>query len=149
VAAFQHAGVQHLTVLNRTAPKARALAERAEAIDLPAAGGGLDTPPSHFDVPGAPVIVVNASSSSLKGDVPAIHPDWFERAVLVYDMMYAAQPTPFMRSVRKVETPCSDGLGMLVFQAQLAFEVWTGQSPNALETLIKVRQMLLAKSKQQ
>lgn len=149
VAAFQHAGVQHLTVLNRTATKARALAERAEAIDLPAAGGGLDTPPSHFDVPGAPVIVVNASSSSLKGDVPAIHPDWFERAVLVYDMMYAAQPTPFMRSVRKVETPCSDGLGMLVFQAQLAFEVWTGQSPNALETLIKVRQMLLAKSKQQ
>lgn len=149
VAAFQHAGVQHLTVLNRTVIKARELAERAEAIDLPAAGGGLDTPPSHFDVPGAPVVVVNASSSSLKGEVPVLHPDWFERAVLVYDMMYAAQPTPFMRSVRNVEIPCSDGLGMLVFQAQLAFEVWTGQSPNALETLIKVRQMLLAKSTQQ
>lgn len=148
VAAFQHAGVQHLTVLNRTATKARELAERAEAIDLPAAGGGLDTPPSHFDIPGAPVVVVNASSSSLKGDVPVLHPDWFERAVLVYDMMYAAQPTPFMRSIRNVDTPCSDGLGMLVFQAQLAFEVWTGQSPNALETLINVRQLLLAKSPQ-
>jgi len=149
VAAFQSAGVQHLTVLNRTVTKARGLAQRAEAIDLPAAGGGLDTPPSHFDVPGAPVVVVNASSSSLKGDVPVLHPDWFESAVLVYDMMYAAQPTPFMRSIRNVETPCSDGLGMLVFQAQLAFEVWTGQSPNALETLIKVRQLLLAKSKKQ
>ena len=146
VAAFHEANIQHLTVLNRTVAKARALAERAEAIDLPAAGGGLDAPPSHFDIPGAPVIVVNASSSSLKGEVPAIHPAWYERAVLVYDMMYAAEPTPFMQSVVRTDLPCSDGLGMLVFQAQLAFEVWTGQSPNALETLTKVRQALLAKS---
>lgn len=149
VAAFQQAGVQHLTVLNRTVDKARQLAQRAEAIDLPAAGGGLDTPPSHFDLPGTPVVIVNASSSSLKGDVPALHPDWYERAVLVYDMMYAAEPTAFIRSLSKLDLPCSDGLGMLVFQAQLAFEVWTGQSPNALETLTKVRQALLAKAKQQ
>lgn len=149
VAAFQDSGIQHLTVLNRTVAKARELAERAEAIDLPAAGGALDTPPSHFDIPGAPVIIVNASSSSLKGDVPALHPDWYERAVLVYDMMYAAEPTPFMQSIHNPELPCSDGLGMLVFQAQLAFEVWTGQSPNALATLSKVRQMLLNKVKQQ
>lgn len=149
VAAFQEAGVQHLTVLNRTAAKALELAIRAEAIDLPAAGGGLETPPSHFDIPGAPVIVVNASSSSLKGDVPAIHADWYERAVLVYDMMYSAEPTAFMRSINNPEVPCSDGLGMLVFQAQLAFEVWTGQSPDALQTLAKVRQIILAKSKQQ
>ncbi|KYP11412.1 MAG: hypothetical protein A0129_07605 [Limnobacter sp. CACIAM 66H1] len=149
VAAFQQAGVQHLTVLNRTADKARQLAQRAEAIDLPAAGGGLDTPPAHFDLPGAPVVIVNASSSSLKGDVPALHPDWYARAVLVYDMMYAAEPTAFIRSISALGLPCSDGLGMLVFQAQLAFEVWTGQSPNALETLTKVRQALLAKAKQQ
>ena len=148
VAAFQEAGIQHLTVLNRTAAKARELAQRAEALELPAAGGSLDTPPSHFDIPGAPVIVVNASSSSLNGDVPTIHPDWFERAVLVYDMMYAAEPTPFLRATNHLQLPSSDGLGMLVFQAQLAFEVWTGQTPNALETLAKVRQFLLAKSKQ-
>ena len=149
VSAFQQAGVQHLTVLNRTVLKARELAERAEAIDLPAAGGGLDTPPSHFEIPGAPVVIVNASSSSLKGDVPALHVDWYQRAVLAYDMMYAAEPTPFVRSIGKLDLPCSDGLGMLVFQAQLAFEVWTGVSPNALETLSKVRQALLAKVKQQ
>ncbi|BET25051.1 shikimate dehydrogenase [Limnobacter thiooxidans] len=146
VAAFHAAGVHHLTVLNRTVGKARELAERAEAIDLPAAGGSLDTPPSHFEIPGAPVVIVNASSSSLNGDVPLIHPAWFERAVLVYDMMYAAQPTPFMQALESTGLPCSDGLGMLVFQAQLAFEVWTGQSPNALETLTKVRQLVLAKA---
>lgn len=149
VAAFQQAGVQHLTVLNRTVGKARELAQRAEATDLPAAGGGLDTPPSHFEIPGAPVVIVNASSSSLKGDVPAIHPDWYPRTVLAYDMMYAAEPTPFMRALSKLDFPCSDGLGMLVFQAQLAFELWTGQAPDALETLSKVRQGLLAKAKQE
>ncbi len=149
VAAFQAAGIQHLTVLNRTVSKARELAERAEAIDLPAAGGALDTPPSHFEIPGAPVLIVNASSSSLKGDIPVLHADWYARAVLVYDMMYAAKPTPFIRSLHHQDLACSDGLGMLVFQAQLAFEVWTGQSPDALETLTKVRQALLAKAKQQ
>lgn len=149
VAAFQQAGVQHLTVLNRTAAKARALASRAEAIDLPAGGGGLDMPPSDFDSPGAPVIVVNASSSSLKGEVPAFHQDWLDRAVLIYDMMYSASTTPFIEAFEQTGVACSDGLGMLVFQAQLAFEKWTGHTPDALQTLVKVRQSLLAKDKKQ
>lgn len=148
VAAFQQAGVAHLTVLNRTPSKARDLATRAEALDLPAAGGALDTPPSHFDLPGAPVVVVNASSSSLGGDVPDIHPDWYARTVLAYDMMYAAHPTPFLRAVEGFDFVCSDGLGMLVFQAQLAFELWTGRSPDALVTLEKVRKALVAKAAQ-
>jgi shikimate dehydrogenase len=145
VAAFHAHGVQHLTVLNRTSAKARALAERAEAIDMPAAGGALDSPPSQFEVPGAPVVIVNASSSSLGGQVPDIHPDWYARAVLTYDMMYSAEPTAFMREARrcKPDLPCSDGLGMLIFQAQLAFEAWIGQSPDALATLQAVRQHLL------
>ncbi len=145
VAAFQAHGVQHLTVLNRTSAKARALADRAEAIDLPAAGGALDSPPSQFDVPGAPVVIVNASASSLGGQVPDIHPDWYARAVLAYDMMYSPEPTAFMNHAQGVVAglPCSDGLGMLVFQAQLAFEWWTGQSPDALATLQAVRQHLL------
>ncbi len=147
VAAFQAHGVQHLTVLNRTSAKARALADKAEAIDLPAAGGALDSPPSQFDVPGAPVVIVNASSSSLGGQVPSIHPDWYSRAVLAYDMMYGVEPTVFMNQAQAMTSGlrCSDGLGMLIFQAQLAFEVWTGQSPDALATLQAVRQHLLNK----
>jgi shikimate dehydrogenase len=149
VAAFQQAGIQHLTVLNRTASRADQLAQRAEALDLPAGGASLETPPSHFDIPGAPVIVINASSSSLKGEVPGFHREWLDRAVLVYDMMYSAETTPFIRAVEHLDIACSDGLGMLVFQAQLAFESWTGQMPDALQTLVKVRQMLLAKEKTQ
>jgi shikimate dehydrogenase len=145
VAAFQAAGVQHLTVLNRTPAKAKELAVRAEVIDLPAGGGGLDAPPSYFDLPSSPVLIVNASSSSLKGDVPAIHPVWYERAVFVYDMMYAAHATPFIKSIANKKLPSSDGLGMLVFQAQLAFEQWTGRSPNALETLLNLRHLLTSK----
>ncbi|HEX4857185.1 MAG TPA: shikimate dehydrogenase [Limnobacter sp.] len=145
ISAFQQAGIQHLTILNRTSAKAVELAQRAEAIELPAGGGSLDTPPSHFDLPAAPVILVNASSSSLKGEVPQFHPDWLERTVLVYDMMYSAGATPFIQAVEHAGLACSDGLGMLVFQAQLAFEGWTGQSPDALQTLVKVRQKLLAK----
>ena len=138
VAAFKAAGIQHLTVLNRTVSKACELVERAKAIGLPAASGALDAPLSQFEIPRVPVIIVNASSTSLQGEAPLLRTDWYAHAVLAYDMMYAPQPTTFMRLVQSTGLPCSDGLGMLVFQASLAFEIWTGQSPNALETLGKV-----------
>ncbi|WP_370263368.1 shikimate dehydrogenase [Limnobacter sp.] len=150
VAAFHAHGVQHLTVLNRTAAKARALAERAEALGLPAVGGSLDHLPSDFELPGAPLVVVNASSSSLHGEVPALHAHWWARAVLAYDMMYAPSATPFMQSASSnmaQGTAVADGLGMLVFQAQLAFESWTGRSPDALQTLSRVRASLQAKAR--
>ncbi|HEX4879477.1 MAG TPA: shikimate dehydrogenase [Limnobacter sp.] len=150
VAAFRACGVQHLTVLNRTSAKARALAERAEAMELPAAGGGLDHAPADFDLPPAPLLIVNASSSSLQGDVPGIHAQWWGRAVLAYDMMYAPSDTPFMRAARVRMSPgvvVADGLGMLVFQAQLAFQWWTGHSPDGELTLRRVRAQLLAKAR--
>ncbi|HEX4842870.1 MAG TPA: shikimate dehydrogenase, partial [Limnobacter sp.] len=149
VASFRAHGVQHLTVLNRTSAKARALAERAEALELPAAGGSLEHAPADFDLPPAPLLIVNASSSSLQGEVPTIHADWWGCAVLAYDMMYAPSDTPFMRLARTRLSPgavVADGLGMLVFQAQLAFEWWTGKAPDGEQTLERVRSQLLAKA---
>lgn len=145
--AFHAEGVRHVMLLNRTVSKAHALAIQAKSLGLAVAGAGLDSLPIHVEDHTVPVVVVNASSSSLKGDVPRLHPAWYDRAVLVYDMMYSATPTPFMESVKtlnKVDLACSDGLGMLVFQAQLAFETWTGQKPNGLQTLHRVRQVLSA-----
>lgn len=144
IAAFKAQGVQHLTILNRTASKAVELAQRACDHGLPAIGGGLDAKPL---TPGGsnPLVLVNASASSLKGDVPAIAPEWYDNAVLAYDMMYAAHDTPFVQFVKSLAKPrlmTSDGLGMLVFQAELAFEIWTGQRPDGLQTLQRMRASL-------
>lgn len=148
VAAFAEHGVQHLTILNRTAAKARDMAQKAEALGLPAAGGGLDSTPNDFDLAAAPRIVVNASAASLQGEALELHPGWFEQTLLAYDMMYAPKGTAFLHTVAGA-TPSvatSDGLGMLVYQAQLAFEWWTGRSPDAFATLERVRAHLQAKA---
>lgn len=141
IAAFKQHGVQHLTILNRTEAKAQGLAQRAHAFGLPSQAGGLQAQPNSH-TPAVPVVIVNASASSLNAEVPALHPAWYERAVLVYDMMYAAKDTPFVAHAKFRNNPnlqTSDGLGMLVFQAELAFEIWTGQTPDGLSTLQRLR----------
>ena len=96
-------------------------------------------------------LVMNASAAGLDRQSPFSElaaKSVFRPNCFAYDLLYG-KTTPFIQQALERGCRVSDGLGMLVFQAQLAFEVWTGQSPNALETLIKVRQMLLAKPTQQ
>ena len=42
------------------------------------------------------------------------------------DTVYHPMETPFLAAVRARGIPAVNGLGMLVHQAALAFELWTG-----------------------
>ena len=147
ISAFKQASVRGLTILNRTPDKAQELAKRAHSIGLPAKAGGLNEPAHNSLAAGQVWVVVNASSSSLGGDVPHIDPQWYQHAVLAYDMMYApaqsaAMPTAFMAHVDQItqgRVKTVDGLGMLVHQAALAFEMWTHFKPDANLTLQRMR----------
>lgn len=141
VSALHAAGLGQLTILNRTPAKAVELAARAEALGLPCQGGGFDMKPLTTH---RPRVVVNATSASLQGGVPAIHPAWYQGAVLAYDMMYGQELTAFLADVhtRWPQLAISDGLGMLVFQAELAFEIWTGVRPDGAATLSRLRAAL-------
>lgn len=144
IEAFKQAGVGHLTVLNRTAEKAIALAQKAEAIGLSAIGAALDAD-LMIDRPlPTSKVLVNASSSSLGGALPACKREWFGWADLAVDMMYGAKPTAFMAAVTeaKPDAVVADGLGMLVNQASVSFEIWTGHRPDRLATLKAVRAWL-------
>lgn len=145
VAAFQSHGVKGLSILNRTPDKAVVLAKAAESLGLDAWGDGLDGLPNNDS---APFVLVNASSSSLNGQVPNIAPAWWKQCVLALDMMYGSKPTPFMLEAARQQTGLmvADGLGMLVYQAAHAFEIWTGQRPDADSTLERIRQTLSLKS---
>jgi len=50
----------------------------------------------------------------------------FPKGAFVYDLVYNPAETPLMRQARQEGLPTSNGLGMLVEQAALAFECWTG-----------------------
>ena len=60
-----------------------------------------------------------------------------------YDMMYAAEPTPFMRWARDSVAGCRvDGTGMLVEQAAEAFYLWRGIRPRTREVIAALREQL-------
>jgi shikimate dehydrogenase len=49
------------------------------------------------------------------------------KTAIVYDLVYTPAETELIRMARRGEIPAFNGLGMLVEQAALAFEIWTGQ----------------------
>ena len=69
----------------------------------------------------------NGAASPWPGDVP-LPPDAF-----VYDLVYNPPETRLVRQARAAGLCAATGLGMLIEQGALAFELWTGQmAPRAL-----------------
>ncbi len=122
-----------LTIANRTVSRATALAERLRKAGYGSvAGTGFDTATGSFD------LVVNATSAGLAGGVPSIAPD-LVRGAYCYDMVYGAT-TPFCRWAAEAGAAgMADGLGMLVGQAALAFELWRGVLPDVPPVLAQIR----------
>jgi shikimate dehydrogenase len=65
-------------------------------------------------------MVPNTETSPWPSEVP------FPRGAAVYDLVYQPPETLLVRSARAAGLPAVAGLGMLIEQAALAFERWTG-----------------------
>jgi len=114
-----------LVVANRTPARARQLA--AEFDDLGSIEGcGLeDLESERFEV------VINATSSGLDGQVPDLPASIVAEGATAYDMLYGAEPTPFLRWASAHGAFRSrDGLGMLVEQGAASFELWRRIRPS-------------------
>ncbi|NLW04210.1 MAG: shikimate dehydrogenase, partial [Pseudomonadaceae bacterium] len=85
-------------------------------------------------------LVLNATSSSLAGDLPPLPDDLFTDESLAYDLMYSQQATPFMLWAKaQGATKVADGLGMLVEQAAEAFFLWRQVRPATQPVLKRLR----------
>ncbi|MFH1329290.1 MAG: shikimate dehydrogenase [Actinomycetota bacterium] len=73
-------------------------------------------------VPGA--VVVNATPVGMHGE--ALPPGVVEEAAGLIDMPYGAEDTPAVAAARLAGLPTADGLDLLVAQAALSFQLWTG-----------------------
>lgn len=88
--------------------------------------------------------VINATSASLSGELPPLPEGLFAEGAWAYDLMYAAQPTPFMQWAAAHGARVADGLGMLVEQAAESFSIWRGVRPQTASVIEAIRAQLSA-----
>lgn len=109
-----------VSIINRTHHRAEALAKyfNVEALEVKVAFE------RNFD------LIINATASSLVGELPPICSEMLAPNCCCYDMMYSKEDTSFVRWARENGVSRTmDGLGMLVEQAAEAFFLWRGSRP--------------------
>lgn len=123
---FLAARPAELVLVNRNATKAEALVAAVGRSDAVRACTYAD-----LDALGRFDLVVNATSASLTGDLPAVPPGVFSPAGMAYELAYGKGLTPFLRLARNAGVGrVVDGVGMLVEQAAEAFHWWRGVRPS-------------------
>lgn len=126
-------GVDGIVVANRTPERAAALIDRFGAPSRLSAA-------SFDDLTGPFDLIVNATSAGLRDQVPPIPQRAVGSGTFCYDMMYADEPTAFIRWARSSGAARSaDGLGMLVEQAAESFLLWRGIRPETGPVLAELR----------
>ncbi|MDX1735860.1 MAG: shikimate dehydrogenase, partial [Halioglobus sp.] len=130
-----------LLVVNRTADKATALAAQfADVADVPVSGGGMELiADNQFE------LIINATSAGLSGEMPALPSTLLTERSCCYDMVYGAEPTPFMRwAAHHAAWAVADGLGMLVEQAAESFYIWRRARPETRPVIQRLREAMEA-----
>ncbi len=126
-----------LLIVNRTADKALSLAGEFAGLGALEAGGYPLLEGRQFD------LVINGTSASLAGELPDLPDGLLNEKSCCYDMMYAPEPTAFMRwAAQHTAWAVSDGLGMLVEQAAESFYLWRGERPQTGPVLAELRNVI-------
>lgn len=123
-----------IIIANRTASKAIDLAQQVKALG-PVVGMGLDHLAGHqFD------LIINGTAAGLTGELPDIPEDCLADGGWTYDMMYASEPTAFVKWGQSHNAgKALDGLGMLVEQAAESFFLWRGVRPETSQVIAALR----------
>ena len=88
---------------------------------------------STYSIPAGTNIVVNATSVGLYpdvNDIPDINLDSITPDMFVQDVIPNPTETALIKEMRRRGIPCATGAGMLINQAALNIEMWTGRKPD-------------------
>lgn len=129
--ALKEAGAKTILILNRTKSRADAL-----AAEFGAKAGEWD---ARNDLLDGATLLVNTTTLGMVGKEPLeIDVKKMAAHAAIYDVVYAPLETDLLKAARSLRLLAIDGLGMLLYQAQLAFEEWHGIHPAVDGTLRKL-----------
>jgi len=121
-------------IANRTVSRAEELADKFSELGNITACSYSGLPQHSFD------LIINGTSLSLKGELPAIPESVINNSSCCYDLMYSDIGTVFMHWATQLgAAKVMDGLGMLVEQAAESFLIWHGVKPETLSVINTLR----------
>jgi shikimate dehydrogenase len=124
-----------IVIANRTTERAEALARAFAKLGAVQGVGFRYVAGGPFD------LIINATSASLSGDVPAVPPGVVGPETLCYDMAYGKTDTPFVQWAARLGCARAfQGWGMLVEQAAESFRVWRGVRPSTAGVLTALKE---------
>jgi shikimate dehydrogenase len=124
ILALAEAGAADVAVVNRTAARAEKAVALAGTVGR--VGSGADVTDAELVVHATPLGMAGGSDA---GAAPApVGPGGLHPGQLVVDLVYHPLETPLLRAAKAAGAETVTGLGMLVHQAALALERWTGQT---------------------
>jgi len=114
-------------VLNRTVERAQdvVLSLQPYLRDVEVSWGRLDE--AAQPALAGRAVIINATSLGHHGAAPEVHPSWYSPGGVAIELAYNPPETGFMVAARQAGARAENGLGMLLHQAALAFERWTGR----------------------
>jgi shikimate dehydrogenase len=84
-------------------------------------------------------VVFNATSASLRAELPAVPATVFAPDALAYELAYGKGLTPFLRLAQNAGVRhLADGVGMLAEQAAEAFVWWRGVRPDTRQVITQL-----------
>jgi shikimate dehydrogenase len=134
VLACKRLGASQVVIVNRTPARAAALARRLSAKGMRRAAGeprGLDALMDSALLADAGLIVNATSMGLTTGHFARL--DYHSTAAdcFFYDLIYAPEPTAFMKPALAAGRRAADGAGMLANQGELAFKLFNRVAPPA------------------
>lgn len=119
---------QSITIVNRTKSRAEDLAKAIEEQT----GFKIETELSELDFD----IVINTTSAGMEPQLDTLpidaieeidNLDFINENTAVVDMIYNPEETKFLRMARERGAKTVNGLGMLIYQGLIAYELFTGE----------------------
>lgn len=138
------AGVRQLSIFNRDAARARALAASLAPVAATATveAHALDAP-ELADRLAACELLVNTTTVGMRPGDRILPPDRVPGHALVVDIIYSPPQTALLADAAARGARTLNGLPMLVYQAAVSFERWTGR-PAPLATMFAAARQALA-----
>lgn len=124
VYALAEAGCSDIRIINRTSKRADELQKQ---LNVPVTFVPLDNQEAAIK---DAALIVNTTPCGMEGYPPLPCPfDQLRDDAVIYDIVYIPLLTPFLQEAQKRQLKTITGIGMLICQAQAAFELWYDLRP--------------------